>query len=639
MEIPARLSLQAKLAAERRSYVNGSFGSSGALLTEAAKFLIQSPREKLCLMKFHQDWQHEDCPVMKWYSLQNVPGSSTKFRSIEHRRDSEAPYFHEFLLIKLTDGATCRVERTGQGSRVDAVRIIGCDAQDYIQYFLPTKYESSIRNSRPSELVAKIDFPRDLDIMDVLAVCYAVYKRGRTRKYTVQRFNCYFLCGAILLALTRRFVRWEATVTLDAWQDAINKVLAHVEKRARDPNNTDLVFLVCHHIEPASAQPAEFILKALRDRLGTEPTYISLKQALADNLWRSSWSAHRDRAIAQHINSAIAIAISGDSDCAKVFHSAIHDGKRALQEKHETFAIVHKIFNKKATGAMYDSVRALKKASEEQYRLEKIERPSSIFRDAWVAVVSSAVGVWFPIQLLCSDDMEEWGFKELMLSSTRGILAGQRIAKLQSRRLYGMTAPEGPTVEVANNMRIDSAATMQEDMAQTNYMMAARSLGETLQALSEQGILTVPNITLALHETLCKNVWDDWLNRSFRQLLRDFLPDMLKEEEEGVLVEIPGQDGPIIEIKSIAKYQEYMRKRVQDHAKRIETFRLASASLKSIFDKCLVPIRVLLRPADDASSFSSPILQQKKNKALNTACKVLDKLCLGNVWLSAGPRD
>ncbi|KAG8732598.1 hypothetical protein FRC11_012417 [Ceratobasidium sp. 423] len=492
-------------------------------------------------MTFHNDWQHEDCPMMKWYNLQNVLGSSTKFRSIDHRRDSEGPYFHEFLLIKLTDGAICRVERTGQGSRVDAVRSIGCDAKDYIQYFPPTKYESSIRNSRSSELVAEIHFPRDLDIMDVLAVCYAVYKRARTRTYTLQRFNCYFLCSVIMLALTRRFVRWEAAVTRDAWKKALDQALSEIGEFSRDPNNTELVFRVCRLIEPARAQPAEFILKALRDRLNTELTYNELEQALEGNLWRSAWPACKDRAIVPHINGAIAMAISGDSDCAKVFHSAIHDGKEVLQEKHETFATVHKIFKKKAAGAMYDGVGALKKASEEQYRLEKIERPSSILRDAWVSVASSAVGVWFPIQLLCSDDMEKWGFKELMLSSPRAIFAGQRIAKLQSRRLYGMAAPEGTTVEVANNMRIDSAETMQEDMAKANYVMASRSLDETLQALLEQKILSTPNITLALYETLCKNVWDDWLNRSFRQLLGRFLPDMIKEEEEGVLVKIPGQ--------------------------------------------------------------------------------------------------
>ncbi|CAE6440423.1 unnamed protein product [Rhizoctonia solani] len=579
MDTLALIPLQAEHAAGPQSYVNDSSGSSGALLTAAATFLGRGSREKLCLMTFHQDWNHEDCPVMKWYNLQNVPGSSTKFRSIEHRRDSERTYFHEFLLIKLTDGAICRVERTGQGLSIDVFRSNGCDTHDYIQYFLPTEYESSIFNSRPSKLVAEIEFPCDLDIMDVLAVCYAVHKRPYTRSFTMQRFNCYFLCGAILLALTRRFVRWEATVTLDTWQEALDQALAQVVRRYHDPNNTDLMFRVWHYIEPNSEEPVKFILKALRDRLGTEPTLDSLKQALAGNLWRSSWPTCRNRAIVQHVNSAIAIAISGDSDCAKVFHSAIHDGKSVLQERHKTFATVHKIFNKKATGAMYDSLSALEKASQEQCRLDSMERPTSILHDAWVSIASTTVGLWFPIRLLCSDDVETWGFKELMLSSPRGILAGQRIAKLQSRRLYGMTSPKGPIVEVADSMKIDSGAAIRDDMAQVSYAMAARSLGETLQALSELRILAVSTITLALYETLHK--WGDWLNKSIQQLLGDSLPDILEEEEEGVLVKIPEQSGSFTEVKSIAQYQAYIHERFQGHAKRAEMYHLTAAPLVS----------------------------------------------------------
>ncbi|EUC62605.1 hypothetical protein RSOL_424210, partial [Rhizoctonia solani AG-3 Rhs1AP] len=124
---------------------------------------------------------------------------------------------------------------------------------------------------------------------------------------------------------------------------------------------------------------------------------------------------------------------------------------------------------------------------------------------------------------------------------------------------------------------------MPEDMAQANCDMAARSLDETLKALSNQGDLTIPNITIALYATLCKNVWDDWLNRSFRQLLAEFLPDMLLDEEEGVLVEIPTgkPDGSLIKIESIAQYQGYMHKRIEEHASRVEKYGLAAAPLVS----------------------------------------------------------
>ncbi|CAE6476349.1 unnamed protein product [Rhizoctonia solani] len=577
MHIPVCLASRGKCAAERRNYIEGSFLSSEVLLAQASGWRGTDIKGGPCLLRFQFGWNNDHCAVKKWYH-DIGESSATTFRTVQHRRDSKSLFYHEFLLIELNDGAICRIERTGEGSRVDAIRQFGCVANDYIQYFRPTTYDASTLGSKPSELVAEVHFPNELDIMDVLAICYAIYEGGRTRKYTLQRFNCYFFCGTILLALARRFLQWEKNIAFDDWKKAVNYALDRVEEVSRDPKNTELIFYVCRRLEPNNAEPADFILNALRDRLGTELAYHSVKQALARNLWRSTWSEFKNQAIVQHINSAIAVAIRGETDCARAFTSAIHDGKKALQQKHEKFAMVHKVFNKKATAAISDGVRALAKASHEQYRLEKIERPTSIFRDAWVSVASNAVGFWFPIQLLCSGDMEEWGFKELMLSSLRGIYAGQRVARMQARGLYGVTAPDGPTVEVARNMRIDSTATMPEDMAQANYEMAARSLAETLQALSEREALTPSNITIALYETLCKNAWDDWLNRSFRQLVGKFLPDMLVEEE-GILVKVPKPDGTFTEIKSVTGYQEYMRGRIENHAHRVECYRLAAARL------------------------------------------------------------
>ncbi|KAL5638552.1 hypothetical protein ACGC1H_005282 [Rhizoctonia solani] len=334
MDVSIPLELLGKRASVRRKYVEASFASSGALLAQAAKLFGTDSREHPCLMVFDRGWQHEECRVKRWYERQKA--SSTKFRSIQHRRDIDHPYHHEFLLIQLSDGAFCRVERTGEGSRVNAIRNIGCAANDYIQYFPSiTAYETFTRDSKPSELIAEIHFPCDLDIMDVLAVCYAIYIRPRTRTYTLQRFNCYFLCTTILLALTRRFLRWEMTVTSDIWKEAVDYALDRVGEISRNPNSTQLAFRVCRYLEPDSAEPTDFILMALRDRLATEPgTYNNIKQALAGNLWRSAWPSCKNRAIVQDINMAMAMAIEGDSVCARAFKSAIHDGYRCYGRWH-----------------------------------------------------------------------------------------------------------------------------------------------------------------------------------------------------------------------------------------------------------------------------------------------------------------
>ncbi|KAG9081394.1 hypothetical protein FRC06_005606 [Ceratobasidium sp. 370] len=125
-------------------------------------------------------------------------------------------------------------------------------------------------------------------------------------------------------------------------------------------------------------------------------------------------------------------------------------------------------------------------------------------------------------------------------------------------------------------MAIETATTAPPFMVQVNYDMAARSLDETLKELLSRGMLNVPNITLALHATLCKNIWNDWLNKSLRDMLGAVLPDMLPEDEE-IKVKIPvGRDG-FTEMKNVSQYQEYVRERIETHAKRVESYRLAAA--------------------------------------------------------------
>lgn len=344
---------------------------------------------------------------MKWYKLQD---SSTIFRSIQHRKDN-LPLSHEFLLLQLNDGAVCRVERTAHSLSMNAILHTGCDANDYIQYFPAGTYEAYARD-KPSELIAEVSFPRDLDIMDVLAVCYAIYSQPRTRTYTLQRFNCYFFCNTILLALTRRFVQWDATVTLDTWGDALNQALDLLGHISRDLASEHLVFRVCRLLEPYSPGPAECFLNAFRDRLGGESdAYNSLKHALSKTLWRSSWTVRMNRSIADHVDAAVAAALDGDGNSAQIFKSATRDSRRVLQEKHKTFADVNKIFNRKATAAISDDLHLVVEASDERYRLNKIENPRSIFRYAWISLASHALGAWFPIQMLMAGDMKEWGFK------------------------------------------------------------------------------------------------------------------------------------------------------------------------------------------------------------------------------------
>ncbi|KAG8741528.1 hypothetical protein FRC12_015635 [Ceratobasidium sp. 428] len=159
---------------------------------------------------------------MGWYSRQLK--SSVKFQSIEHRRNLEGPFYHEFLLLNLTDGAVCKVERTGEGSRTSAIRSIGCTARDLIQWL--SKDDSQLHSIKAaSQRIAEIDLGREFDVMDVLAICYSIQNTGACRIYTLQRYNCYFLCLTVLSTLTRRVASWETNINPAQWNLALKTIL------------------------------------------------------------------------------------------------------------------------------------------------------------------------------------------------------------------------------------------------------------------------------------------------------------------------------------------------------------------------------------------------------------------------------
>ncbi|KAG9118645.1 hypothetical protein FRC07_006739, partial [Ceratobasidium sp. 392] len=162
-------------------YANTWFASSQALLRRAP-WVSPTTREGRIITKFEYDWRSSLCPVETWYQTQvrfsQESGSTTRFTSIQHRRNRDSPYFHEFLLIRLADaeGSYYRLERTGGGSNVRAITLLGCMACDMIEWFPASRYQEFILN-KPSDLIAEVQFPSEFDILDILAVCYSIQQR------------------------------------------------------------------------------------------------------------------------------------------------------------------------------------------------------------------------------------------------------------------------------------------------------------------------------------------------------------------------------------------------------------------------------------------------------------------------------
>ncbi|KAG9077369.1 hypothetical protein FRC06_008954 [Ceratobasidium sp. 370] len=311
-----------KESVERDRFIGSSLASSGHLSERVLAWSQSNDRGRLFSMKFHVRWRHKDCPVMGWYDQQCK--SSTRFQSIEHRRNVEGPFFHEFLLLKLTDGAVCRVERTGEGSRADAIRTIGCTAHDFIQWFTKSNYDQ-FSAKVPSVLIAEVDLCREFDILDVLAICYSIQNTKTCRVYTLQRYNCYFLCLTVLAMLTRRVASWETMVTSDEWDSCVSSLLDKLSNLSPDDSKKYLITHLCALLEPDNPQPGRFIFDALRVYLTSQAGALtSYSQAMSTTLWRTAWDSSLFDSLMTSLPPAVSAILEDESPCGTLIQRTIH---------------------------------------------------------------------------------------------------------------------------------------------------------------------------------------------------------------------------------------------------------------------------------------------------------------------------
>lgn len=275
--------LRTRKSQERDAYLAGSLNTSRLLSKRV--WSSSDPKTRPCRMDFHPHWMHPGCEVHKWYKLHTC----AEFNSIQHWQETDNQFFHEFLIIQLTDGSACRVERMGDGSRADAVRRIGCTAHDLIQWFSPEDHASRKWTHVSQEMITQVDFPRTFDLLDVLAVCFTIQHRcpGASR-YTLQRYNCYFLCNTVLILLTRRVAEWETLVTDADWTTTTDNMIDELKRTSLMPEEQYalefLSFGIPSLLDPNSSDPAGFLLEPLRSEL-KDQGLLNVVEETVGHLW------------------------------------------------------------------------------------------------------------------------------------------------------------------------------------------------------------------------------------------------------------------------------------------------------------------------------------------------------------------
>ncbi|KAG9076650.1 hypothetical protein FS749_011543 [Ceratobasidium sp. UAMH 11750] len=557
---------------ERDKFIGNSLTSSGWLSERMLAWSRPNDRGRLFPMKFHEVWQHEDCPVMGWYDQQCK--SSTRFRSIEHRRNVDGPFFHEFLLLKLMDGAICRVERMGEGSRTDAIRLTGCTAHDLIQWFIESDYDK-FSEKCPSMLIAKVDLCQDFDILDVLAICYSIQNTKACRAYTLQRYNCYFLCLTVIAMLTRRVASWETMVTSDDWNSCISSSLDQLSNLSLDDSKKHSIMRLCALLEPDNPQPARFILDALRVHLSSQTGALtSYKQAMNATLWRTAWDSSLHDGLVTSLQPAVPAILEDESHCGTLFRRAIHTSRKdaALAMLSDNVFANHfcSVHRKQFEREVDKGIETYKK----RVRMREVEQPVSFGNRVLARLCSpfgGAVFALFPISLAVN----------INNSGSGGMVIFSRLAKT-SRFKFGSVAASAWALDALDGT--DTRGNILAEVAKSSQSNSMEAFLTTLlDRLAAKGLLGPSETTLVVTSTLNECRFFKLLTSlitsgHFSYTLRSMQESC--QREICLLIASPDEPEPSKTSITPSDFQEtYIRERLDAHAKRVSAHQLGAAPL------------------------------------------------------------
>ncbi|KAG9081973.1 hypothetical protein FS749_007254 [Ceratobasidium sp. UAMH 11750] len=147
-----------------------------------------------------------------------------KITEIQLRKEFQRPFFHEFILLRLSDGRQFRFDRRPKfGEPIDTLLHRGAEAFDTVQFV------ESIADKchPPSQCIAALDLNNHVRVSLILDICFGIQSDNRTRRYTLHEFNCYFFSWTIISVVARYLVAWadlpKSVEFVQPWKNEVSK--------------------------------------------------------------------------------------------------------------------------------------------------------------------------------------------------------------------------------------------------------------------------------------------------------------------------------------------------------------------------------------------------------------------------------
>lgn len=184
------------------------------------------------LLDFPFDWPAQEGELYAWYK--NQP--TRRFISLEYHKEKEGTFRHEFIVLRLDNGTICRFDRRAKhDARADAPKFDGTISEDTAHVLRPGE-KGYLEVEKQSDILLSISFPEGEDLSVILSICCGIKKNGRSERYTLTRYNCYFFSWTIVSIIGRRAVKWEQVAESESeWHKVVESSLERVASDSEAP--------------------------------------------------------------------------------------------------------------------------------------------------------------------------------------------------------------------------------------------------------------------------------------------------------------------------------------------------------------------------------------------------------------------
>ncbi|KAF9517127.1 hypothetical protein BS47DRAFT_1483552 [Hydnum rufescens UP504] len=135
--------------------------------------------------------------------------------TLQLRKEKSEPFTHQYIVLILSDDCILRLDRRGEEANpTDAVTSDGIESIDSI-----ADVDSLSDLDKTSHCLAEFHCQgSDVDLLNVIKICFGIHSDPKAGRYTLQRFNCYFFAWTILVATARHAEPWDAFPFDSPWK-------------------------------------------------------------------------------------------------------------------------------------------------------------------------------------------------------------------------------------------------------------------------------------------------------------------------------------------------------------------------------------------------------------------------------------